>query len=236
MNKKKIPRFNFPVFNQELTIRLNHTQKIFQELSERITEAVEDLISNTPESLVEIAKHGWFVHYETNINLPQELSRMIRDNHLIEFNDKLESHYHENFDYIIEELIKRHPHRSSIFREISSSYKTGMYNIMIPTLLTQSDGICYDLTNKKLFQQRNNKPAFLENFTIEKGSLLELYIQPLTTEIPVYAGTKSQSNYPCNINRHLILHGMDYEYGSKTNSLKSLSLTKYISDLLYTEL
>ena len=38
--------------------------------------------------------------------------------------------------------------------------------------------------------------------------------------------------FNCHLNRHEILHGINTNYGIEINSLKVISLLKYISDLL----
>jgi len=60
----------------------------------------------------------------------------------------------------------------------------------------------------------------------------EIFMRPLMTNKPVFSHEKDLDSFPCKLNRHAILHGQDPDYGTEINSLKSISLLVYISDLV----
>ena len=69
---------------------------------------------------------------------------------------------------------------------------------------------------------------------LEKSAetFLNLYLSPLQNQTPIMVREEDISNFPCKLNRHEILHGINADYGTEVNSLKVISLLKYISDLL----
>lgn len=38
------------------------------------------------------------------------------------------------------------------------------------------------------------------------------------------------SEFPSSLNRHGVLHGLDFDYGTRINSLKALSLLAFVGD------
>ena len=68
---------------------------------------------------------------------------------------------------------------------------------------------------------------------IEVGTITSALLEPLKNPIAVASSYNDRSNYPDVLNRHEILHGIDYEYGNEINSLKVISILNYISSILY---
>jgi hypothetical protein len=208
------------------------------EAFEKIGERLKENSKNTPEYLLLIAQHGWFIDLESASNLPLEVVNCIQ-NKRIDLADKLLVDYYEsNIDNIFERLINRHDNRKEILKSVKSSFQSGDYNLLIPAALTQVDGICFDFTKKKFFikEKRNNKYQFLPEVIAEiensAGNFLSLYLSPLQYQIPIIAREQEIGNFPCKLNRHEILHGVSTDYGTEVNSLKVISLLKYVSDLL----
>ena len=200
-----------------------------------IGEGLKEYTKKTPEYFLLIAQHGWYIDLESEMNLPARIAYEIQNGEIDYANEMLIEHYKENLDQIFERLIERHPNRKEILSQILGSYKNGNHSLLIPSVLTQVDGVCFDFTKRKFFiKEKKNK--FLPEVTSEleksAGNFLELYLSPLQNQTPIMVREKDISNFPCNLNRHEILHGISADYGTEINSLKVISLLKYISDLL----
>jgi hypothetical protein len=206
----------------------------FREIGERLKEYTK----NTPEYFLLIAKHGWFIDLESELNFPSEVASHIKDNEIDTANNLLLDYYKTNFDRIFESLIKRHHNRKEILEQIKTSFKEGNHNLLIPAVFTQVDGICVDFTKKKFFikEKKIKKYKYLPEVTAEleksAGNFLELYLSPLQNQTPIMVREQDISKFPCHLNRHEILHGISTDYGTEVNSLKVISLLKYVSDLL----
>ena len=217
-----IPKFQNPI--------LEHLDT-FKEIGERLVKYAE----KAPESLLLIAQHGWFIDLESDPNLYSKVAHEIQDANLEGANQLLKEYYKDNMGQIFESLIIRHPNRKKILSQILSAYNNGNYSILIPSALTQVDGICFDLTKKKFFikERKNN---YLPQVTSElmklNGTFLDLCLSPLQNQTPIMVREQDISRFPCHLNRHEILHGINVDYGTDINSLKVISLLKYISDLL----
>lgn len=217
-----IPKFDSP-FLQQLSS--------FQEIGDRLKEYQE----KTPNYLLLIAQNGWYMELDCEMSFPSEIAKDFEKNNADVANQKLIKYYTDNVSRIFLELSSRHSFRKTIFDQILSSFERGEYYCVIPTILTQVDGICFDFTQKKFFIKEKNN-AYLPQISseLEKsvGSFLNIYLSPLKNQTPIMVQERQISEFPCKLNRHEILHGINVEYGTKENCLKVISLLKYISDLL----
>lgn len=217
-----IPKFENPI--------LEHLDT-FKEIGERLKEYAE----RTPEYFLLIAQHGWFIDLESELNLPSRVAYELQYDELETANELLIEYYKENLEQIFQSLIKRHPNRKEILSQILNAYKNGCHSLLIPSVLTQVDGICFDFTKRKFFiKERKNKylPQVTSELEKSAGNFLDLYLSPLQNQTPIMVQEKDISKFPCHLNRHEILHGINPDYGTEINSLKVISLLKYISDLL----
>ena len=206
----------------------------YLETFKEIGELLKDYTENIPRDLLLIAQYGWFIEID-DMNLPNDVVSKINENKIDEANEILVNYYKSNLDRIFEELIDRHDNRKEIFIQIFNSFKSENYNVLIPCTLSQVDGICFDFTKKKFFikEKANN---FLPQVTSEleksAGYFTDLYLTPIQNKTPIMAQEKDIIGFPCHLNRHEILHGISTDYGTEINSLKVISLLKYLSDLL----
>lgn len=206
----------------------------FKEIGERL----EEYTKKTPEYFLLIAQHGWFIDLDSELNFASIIAHRIQEEKVDKANELLVEYYKTNFGRIFKTLIRRHYNRKEILESIRKSYEEGNHILLIPTVLTQVDGICFDFTKKKFFikEKKNEKYKFLSEVIVEleksAGNFLELYLSPLQNQTPIMARQQDIDKFPCKLNRHEILHGISTDYGTEINSLKVISLLKYVSDLL----
>jgi hypothetical protein len=215
-----MPKFKNPIFDNLET---------FKELGERLKEYAE----KTPEYFLLIAQYGWFIDLDSELNFASKIAHRIQNDEIEKANELLVEYYKTNIDEIFKSLIKRHPNRKEIFEEILYSFKNNNHFTLIPTVLTQVDGICFDFTKKKFFIKDNKYlPQVTSELEKVAGKFLVLYLSPLQNQTPIMVREQDIHKFNCHLNRHEILHGINTNYGIEINSLKVISLLKYISDLL----
>ena len=220
-----IPQFQNPF--------LEHLET-FKEIGERLKEYTK----KTPEYFLLIAQHGWFIDLESELNFPSKVAHYIQENKVDVANELLVDYYKANVGEIFESLIKRHHNRREILESIKKSLDEDNHILAIPAILTQVDGICFDFTKKKFFikEKKDKKykwlPEVISELEKSAGNFLELYLSPLQNQTPIMAREEDIGKFPCKLNRHEILHGIRTDYGTEINSLKVISLIKYVSDLL----
>ena len=216
---------------RESSARISEYYAGIEEQLKQVREGFKSYVENTPEQILIIAQHGWFLDLDSELSMPSYIVSLIHDNKIEEADEYLIQYYEENFEVIRKELILRHPKRKIIFEEAIDCHLKGIYNVTIPTLLSQVDGICYDFTGKKYFIGRERNDIAME-FEKLSGQIIEIFLTPIKSKIPITEGKEGLQNLHYTLNRHEVMHGLKTDYGTKTNSLKSLSMLKYFSDIL----
>lgn len=122
----------------------------------------------------------------------------------------------------IEDMLCEHyPHRAKIIKSAFSAYRRGEYELAIPTLFAQAEGICVEAFNVSPFSKKSGcrlkdvlPPSLLDGMS-------GLYFRPLIDIETIRANTANVA--PSTLNRHYVLHGGSTEYGTKLNCLKLIS-------------
>lgn len=202
-----------------------------QESMRKVAERLKLYVEKTPEHFLLIAHHGWFIEIDSELWFPSQIANEIQTGSVEEANELLVVYYKDNLGRIFEDLHKRHPGRKEIFHQIFESFKNGYHNVVVPSVLSQVDGICVDFTRKKFFikERKNYLPEVITELA---GKSLDLFLSPLQNNTPIIAREQELEQFPCRLNRHEILHGISTDYGTEINSLKVISLLKYVSDIL----
>ena len=203
----------------------------FERISQRLIEYQE----STPKHLLLIAEYGWYIDFDSDLNFPHQIAQELEDGNMQAADLILEKYYSSKLERIDKELSERHEDRKEIINEIFEGHKSGKYYLTIPAILSQVDGVCFDFTRKKFFiKERGNN--YLPEVTSELESLskgiIDLFLSPIRNQTPIVVREMDLPKYQCTLNRHKVLHGVSKDYGTKVNSLKCISLLKYISDLL----
>lgn len=196
---------------------------------------LKELLEKTPDHLLQLSAYGWYAEVLDNgFSYFEYLGELIEEGKIDELNEHLTKHYTENLSTIITILCERHPDRSHFFREIETGHTNKLYSLSIPSTLAQVDGISHDFFKKKFFIKNRNTylPEISTELLNASESVLELVISPITNNTPIIAREMDLADFPVQLNRHAILHGSDKYYGTEINSLKCISLLKYLSDVL----
>jgi len=221
--QNSIAKLNFTPFQESLSQ--------FKDIGIRIKENLDKM----PHSLKLLANYGWFLDLETDSSFPNELGELIESNEIEKVNEYLMEYYIDNLEHIFDDLSIKYPDRKEIFKQIKIAHKEKLFFISIPTILTQIDGICYDSTTKKFFDKRkenNYLPEVTTELTNISNSIVKIFLTPILNQSTIIAHEKDLHKFPIKLNRNEILHGVDKNYGTEMNSLKCISLLKYMHDLL----
>ena len=184
------------------------------------------------ESLTKLAKIGWFpdlgMHLDNLLQVVQAANEDPSQAETIAI-DFLRA----RVDAIESELAQSYPKRSHLFRDAFEAHREGKYNLSIPVLLAQSDGIFWDATSESLFighKRRSDACEFIRKEILE-GPLDELLV-PLSISAPIWMNRGERSESFEGLNRHQVLHGESIDYGTETNSLKAISTLSYLRCIL----
>lgn len=210
-----------------------------EEFQGSIQKGFKIMVEEMPGSLIELAKYGWYIDMDFLPRTPIELSEKLKNGEIDIVDEYLCNYYSEKLDDIEVRLCQKHPNREVIFKEAFNCFNQKQYFAAISLFLTQADGICYDKTEKLFFLNNidlKKKKEYVPEVEAEiqrmSGDLMDLLLEPIKRASVINDNIRNIVNFPVNLNRHSILHGMQTEYGTKTNCLKIISFVIYLNEML----
>lgn len=200
---------------------------------ETISETFKKLPAKMKKALKTLGEHGWFLDLEMPMPGIWQLEEAMNDGNIKEAEDALINYFRKRTSEIEGDLCNQFPNRAKILHAAFKAHSRGEYELSIPVLLAQADGICNEITGIQLYQKRNRVPATavyvqqLANDTFRAAIL-----HPLSLALPISASEKERGENFNDLNRHQVLHGESTAYGSEINSLKAISLLNYVAQVL----
>lgn len=195
---------------------------------------IQDTSINIDNDVKYLSNHGWFLDLFVEVDFPRKMVLLYESGEHYEADQLILNHYSSKIESIEQTLIKRHPNRSDIIKQIFYAHKNEKFFISIPSIYSQIDGICLDFTKKQFFKKNREtwKPEFLDEIENINKSIYDFILAPLEINTPINSHESNLKDFPIRLNRHEIMHGIDIDYGTKLNSFKSISLLYYVSDFL----
>ena len=169
------------------------------------------------------------------MSLPQleELGEELASGNAGEAEAALVAHFEGRLDGIEDSLAEKFPHRSHLLLAAFKAHRRGEYELSIPVLFSQIDGIGKDATGHSMFASRDKRPATAAYVAkVEAGTFRAAVLSPMAQKQPINASEGERPEGFDALNRHMVLHGESLDYGNKTNSLRTISLINYLADVL----
>ncbi len=212
-------------------------QKKLHKTLDKLSALSNEMPKNTRNAISLLAEKGWFVYFDLQTISAQKLMEITTEISNQKFtDDMLMESLEGRFEEIKESITAEFPKRKPIIIQALKAHTRGDYYLSIPVLLAQTDGICYEKTEKYLFRGEKPSTATCVNEKIAGDALMEAILLPLAEKTSINMNEKDRkenTNFDPNIlNRHMILHGESLDYGTKENSFKALSLLYYVSQAL----
>jgi hypothetical protein len=238
--KFDIPRFDLPdlsLFATQAEQLRNSFRGLVGPAFEEFQKSFRDLPPRTQEAVLLLGSHGWY--FDLEMTLPQlwRLKEELSDGNVSEAEEAFVDYFEGRSEEIEKSIATIFPNRSHLIRAAFGAHRRQEYELSIPVFLAQADGMCKDAINQYLFLKTNRKPQtalYVERIVADgfRASLLS----PLAQTLPISASESERPRGSNALNRHAVLHGESLDYGTKTNSLKAISLINYIALILADEI
>ncbi|MFA5544672.1 MAG: hypothetical protein WDA14_03390 [Sphaerochaetaceae bacterium] len=208
-------------------------QEKFIHVYENLHKTFRELPPRTQEALLLLGEHGWYLDMRMPLPGLWELKQMLSDGEVAAVEELLCEYYEDRIDKIEESIMEKYPNRQKIIKAAFNAHRKGEYELSIPVLLAQTDGICKEVFDEYYFIRTGGKPKtaiYVEKIASDtyKAALLS----PLARTLPIGAPENRRPAGFSELNRHMVLHGESLDYGTKVNSLKAISLINYIAHVL----
>jgi hypothetical protein len=169
------------------------------------------------------------------MSLPEmrAFSAAIRNGDTQAAEDALEAYFTDKRAQIERHLETAFPDREPVLRRAFAAHDRGEYELSIPVMLIQADGICSELIGVQLFRRRDKVPATAAYVQkLPADTFRAALLHPLEIALPISASADERQSASGLLHRHAVLHGVDTSYGSLRNSLRALSLLNYVATVL----
>lgn len=215
---------SFKAFQNQLAPVLAQMGRSFQEMPPKLQAAV-----------LTLGQHGWYLDMNMTLPVLWRLEKALLEGHQIDAEEILCRHFEGRLDDIEETLLVKLPTRAALLRSAFKAHREGEFNLSIPVLLAQSDGVCKDISNRYLFMKergtsRPQTAAYVEGFASK--DFMAAALSPLTGPLPVSASERQREPNSQELNRHAVMHGESLTYGTQINGLKAISLLNYLVAVL----
>lgn len=175
-----------------------------------------------------LAERGWFISGEMGISELRHFQQLSGSSSTEEVDAMLAQWIESEIDRIYATAVQHFPKRQAILTAAFTAHKAGIYELSIPALLIQVEGMCIEVLGRKLFATNGGIPRTKEvTDALIDRAFSEVIFLPLREPNGLTASENTRSHWPSSPNRHEILHGISTDYPSKLNSQKALSLLEY---------
>ncbi len=212
--------FNAPALEaitKTATLYRNTITAAMLPFSETIIDSLKKLPAHVRKALIVFGEHGWYFDWEMAFPDIWDWESAFTEDRVGEAEEALSTYFESRLDDIEASIINKFSQRKEITREAFEAHRAGKYMLSIPVLFAQTDGICKEIFDRCLFKR--DKKTFnaktVEHIT--NDTMLAAVLSPLDAKLPVIK------------HRHLVMHGVTLNYGTKTNSLKAISLINYVA-------
>lgn len=205
-------------------------QKIAQNAVAEYIKATRNA-KQTEDALCFLGENGWYIDF----NMAASAISVLANKELTEkdLDVSLSEYFTSKLEEIEESIVDKYPRRNDIISAAFKAHRNGDYELSIPVLLTQIDGICFEALGHSLFKRKDGIPKttkFVEERIGE--SLYKGLLYPLAEDLEISrAWDETEVDFDL-LNRPMILHGRNVVYGTKLNSLKVISFINYVVQAL----
>jgi hypothetical protein len=184
------------------------------------------------EAMLVLSGYGWFISLdETPLKLTRATATLFNDEKHNDADLKLCSHFQNALQRIEESITSAFPNRKNILSKIFEAHRNGNYELSIPALLAQAEGMGFEMFGASVYSK---KPSHIKKIREQFDSQIEDdfaldYSGIVTSPLIIKADTKELAQYNTPLNRHAILHGLSVDYATGINAFKSISWLQFIA-------
>lgn len=241
-NKLFKPRWETQIklINDNLKFQMNQISSILEEPLRQVRESMTVITSkilsnlkidykNLKDNQKKLAKkmiaNGWYFTEE----LPLNVNELLECNNK-SFNANMAYFFEGQLEDIHKLVIKYFPERKNILEKCFKSHKNKDYEMCIPVMLAQADGMSYEIFNQFLFNKKEGIPLTKEQTKIkfDEDSFADI---PYYIQLSITGQLNQNCKYPKYFNRHMVIHGKDTNYAKKTNSLRCISILNFLAEI-----
>jgi hypothetical protein len=195
----------------------------------RFADHLRQIPSHLRGPLQDLARHGWYLDPSCSLDVPLSAHKILAAEGSAALDAALADYFDGQSISIVDELSARYPDRAQIIRAAHRAHSSQEFELSVPVFLIQADGISKEQFGRYLFIRSDGNPEISRYLdTLPQDDLLRAFMAPLAEPTTVNLSQRERGPIFVGLNRHLVIHGDSVDYGTRTNSLKALSLLNHV--------
>ena len=178
-----------------------------------------------------IAHHGWFADPTMPLRLLRQLAELANSDPDA-FQEKIGSWFRERILAIETKLIEVYPNRAHIISDAFWAHREEKFTLSVPCLLSQADGIWHETFHKSVFKDAHRKKVYHKYNIQDSDGVKAIVLSLLEDNVDIWQSNRKKAKSENDLNRHLVVHGVEVGYASEEHSLKAISFLWWVSWVL----
>ena len=211
-----------------------------QDILSWIAQWVEELRPLEEEisvAFVKLAHCGWFLDpdlsfHQLSFRQMVELAKAVNAGDTKNVIRYVTDYYQDRIDEIEERICSRYPHRKPVLTDGFGAHREKKYHLSIPVFLAQADGIWRERFSTNFFLRSGRVVRDSENMDKIKHEIYKVFFDLFEGSAPLWQSERERESTFNELNRHQVLHGEVFDYGTEINSLKAISFLTCLSHIL----
>jgi hypothetical protein len=214
------------------------TRKSYADYIAQLQRALEsdavNMQAKARQIALDLASRGWYPDPDISMANMRKVVALYDNGGMSKADATFTRYYTKHNEKVEQEVVRAFPRRGKIITSAFWAHREQQFFLSVPVLLAQADGICVDELGGELFQRdRRTQKARAAQGLANAGPAEAAFLAPLAEIIPVMASHSERAALRADeLFRHTVLHGESVDYGTETNSCKSISLLRYLAWLL----
>lgn len=207
---------------------------------------LDELPVKSKKAMILASSKGWFFGWGESLEDQMALVEKLEVIKPKEIDEFLGKYYRENLQFLTNRLVERYPDRASVIRAAVCAHSergSDGYFLSIPVFIAQADGLLTEIAkvNSAMMrapgttQELQASKALREKLAIDPESLglihpiLKLHELDFMKSVDKRQEAAQASGEAFTaLNRHQVMHGESWDYGTELNSLKAFSFLAFV--------
>lgn len=210
-----------------------------------LKQRVEELPEKSKAVMALAASRGWFFGWNDSLQGVMELVQKLEAANPSAVDDVMVEYYRANLQPFTDELVSNHPHRAAVIKAAVRAHTTlgdDGYFLSIPVFIAQADGLLAEITKVRSALMRDGgRPELQASRALrdmvgadqEALDLIDQLLNLHNLDFMKSAAARQMLEEDSGeafiaLNRHQVMHGESYDYGTEVNSLKAFSFLVHV--------
>ena len=211
---------------------IKEIKEVNQRTIERFIQGMEQCRREELVALEMMAEIGWYIDPEMPPwTASTKCANALREGNKNKVVEAITEYYQQQAESIELKLKSSYRHREQVLHDAFNAHREGKYNLSIPVFLAQADGMWWEKFNTNLSSREGRCAGIqrvMSQVKVDYFSTISLLLKP----IPLFKSKSERDITFDELNRHQILHGEVFNYGTEQNSIKMISFLSYLCGVL----